>query len=115
MGYTPLARWRNFTLDNLKTILKIYPDMTYDIPRLQDIDQIEQKLSVYKRPVHQLVCQLVFDCRREKSKVQSYLYSSDDENLERYLHFWFKMYVAPNPYVKSEDPPISIFVAIANE
>lgn len=115
MGYTPLARWRNFTLDNLKTILKIYPDMTYDIPRLEAIDQIEEKLRGYKRTAYQHACQLGLECRGEKFKVQSYLYSFDDENLERYLHFWFKMYVAPNPYVKSEDPPISIFVAIANE
>lgn len=115
MGYTPLARWRNFTLDNLKTILKIYPDMTYDLPRLEAIDQIEEKLRGYKRTAYQHACQLGLECRGEKFKVQSYLYSFDDENLERYLHFWFKMYVAPNPYVKSEDPPISIFVAIANE
>src|SRR5690625_4863837 len=115
MGYTPLARWRNFTLDNLKTILKIYPDMTYDIPRLEAIDQIEEKLRGYKRTAYQHACQLGLECRGEKFKVQSYLYSFDDENLERYLHFWIKMYVAPNHYVKSEDPPISIFVLIANE
>ncbi|MED3654699.1 AAA family ATPase [Heyndrickxia sporothermodurans] len=115
MGYTPLARWRNFTLDNLKTILKIYPDMIYDMPRSEAIDQIEEKLRGYKRTAYQHACQLGLECRGEKFKVQNYLYSFDDENLERYLHFWFKMYVAPNPYVKSEDPPISIFVAIANE
>ena len=33
MGFTPMVRYRNFTVDNLKSILSIYPDMIRKIKR----------------------------------------------------------------------------------
>lgn len=115
MGYTPLARWRNFTLDNLKTILEVYPDMTKVLPRSAAIDMVEEKLSGYKRTAYQFACQLGLECRGANFKVQNYLYTFDDENLKRYLNFWFKMYVTPNPYVNSNEEPISIYIKLAEE
>ncbi len=115
MGYTPLVRWRNFTLDNLKTILEVYPDMTKVLPRSAAIDMVEEKLSGYKRTAYQFACQLGLECRGANFKVQNYLYTFDDENLKRYLNFWFKMYVTPNPYVNSNEEPISIYIKLAEE
>ncbi|WP_228201973.1 McrB family protein [Clostridium prolinivorans] len=115
MGYTPLVRWRNFTLENLKTILEIYPDMTSTLSRSEALDIIEQKLSGYKRTAYQFACQLGLECRGDKFKVQNYLFTFDDDNLIKYLNFWFKMYVTPNPYINSNEAPISIFKALAEE
>lgn len=115
MGYTPLARWRNFTVENIKSILKIYPDMTSDLSRHNALNAAEESLKGYKRTAYQHACQLGLECRGEKFKVQNYLYSFDDENLKKYLNFWFKMYVVPNPYVNSTEAPISIYQALAYE
>lgn len=32
MSFTPFARYRNFTLANLKALLEVYPDMARSIP-----------------------------------------------------------------------------------
>ena len=32
MSFTPFARYRNFTLENLKALLEVYPDMARSIP-----------------------------------------------------------------------------------
>lgn len=115
MGYTPLVRWRNFTLENLKTILDVYPDMVKNLPRSYAVDMVEEKLSGYKRTAYQFACQLGLELRGEDFKVQEYLYSFDDTNLKKYLDFWFKMYVTPNPYVNSDEEPISIYLKLAEE
>ena len=113
MSYTPFARWRNFTLENLKSVLELYPDLLEKTSREIVADQIEEKFPGYKRTAYQFGCQLGIESRASYFASQNYLHFLDDEGLEKYLGFWFKMYVCPNPYVYSEDEPCSPFAEIA--
>lgn len=89
--------------------------MVNGLPRSRALDIIEQRLTGYKRTAYQFACQLGLECRANEFKIQNYLFTFDDENLMKYLNFWFKMYVCPNPYVQSKEAPISIFKALAEE
>lgn len=115
MSYTPLVRWRNFTLNNLKAMLEVYPDMINTLPRSRAVDEMEKRLPGYKKTAYQFGCQLGLECRTDNLKVQNYLYSFDDVNLTKYLEFWFKMYVSPNPFIQSNEDPICIFKSLADE
>lgn len=115
MSYTPVVRWRNFTLDNLKSILSLFPDMLVQTSRKSVVDVIETKLQGYKATAYQFACQAGVEARKENFTQQNYLFALDDNGLEKYLGFWFKMYVCPNPYVKSDEQPICPFLEIAKE
>ena len=104
MSFSPFARYRNFTVDNLKSLLEVYPDMQAQLAWNEAGDIIENKLSGYKKTAYQQACQLGLEDRAsEHFQVQSYLFTFSNENLEKYLRFWMKTYYAPNPYVKSND------------
>lgn len=114
MSFAPLVNWRNFTLSNLKAILEVYPDMVDSISQRDAYDEIESNFGGYKKTAYQFACQLGLEDRSKESFViQNYLYTFSDENLKKYLEFWFKTYYAPNPFVKSEDESIMIFKVIA--
>lgn len=116
MGFTPMVRYRNFTVDNLKSILSIYPDMIIKIKRSEAVDIIESNFKGYKKTAYQYACQLGIEDRSDENyRIHSYLYSFDDEYLKMYLEFWFKIYFAPNPFVKGTDRSINIFVELAKE
>jgi len=116
MSFTPVVRYRNFTLNNLKAILEIYPDLISKVDKSEAYDFIESKLKGYKRTAYQYACQLGLEDRSVSYfKTHDYLYSFDDENLIKYLEFWLKTYFAPNPYVKSDDKPIIIYEEIAKQ
>lgn len=116
MGFTPMVRYRNFTVDNLKSILSIYPDMVRKIKRSEAADIIESNFKGYKKTAYQYACQLGIEDRSDDTyRIHSYLYSFDDEYLKMYLEFWFKVYFAPNPFVKGTDRSINIFVELAKE
>ena len=116
MGFTPMVRYRNFTVDNLKSILSIYPDMIRKIKRSEAVDIIESNFKGYKKTAYQYACQLGIEDRSDENyRIHSYLYSFDDEYLKMYLEFWFKIYFAPNPLVKGTDRSINIFVELAKE
>ena len=38
MSFTPFARYRNFTLANLKSLLEVYPDMADSISWIKSIN-----------------------------------------------------------------------------
>ena len=114
MGYAPLVNWRNFTVPNLKSILEVYPDMLKSVTQREAYDIIEDNLGGYKKTAYQFACQLgLEDKSKEIFEIQNYLYSFDDNNLKKYLEFWFKIYYAPNPFVKSDDESIIIYKEIA--
>lgn len=117
MSYTPLVRWRNFKVENLKTILNIIPDLPQDLSRRDMVDKIEENMPGYKKTVYQFACQLGIECRGEKFKIQNYLYALNDQGLEMYLKFWFKNYVTPNPYIKADASiiPINIYYELGRE
>ena len=115
MGYAPFARWRNFTLDNLKSMLELYPDLYNKTQRETVVDKLETQLKGYKRTAYQWACQLGIDTKTDNFTTQNYLYCFNDDGLKMYLAFWFKMYVSPNPYVQSDDSPICIFAEIAHK
>ena len=115
MSYTPFARWRNFTLENLKSMLALYPDMLERTSRDDVADSIEEDFPGYKRTAYQFGCQLGIESRAAFFSKQNYLYFLSDEGLKNYLGFWFKMYVCPNPYVQSADTPICPFQVIAKK
>lgn len=115
MSYTPFARWRNFTLENLKSMLELYPDLLDKTARNTVADNIENVFPGYKKTAYQFGCQLGIESRAEKFTNQNYLHFLSDAGLEKYLGFWFKMYVCPNPYVNSSDAPICPFAVIAKK
>lgn len=115
MSYTPFARWRNFTLENLKSMLELYPDLLSRTARGTVADDIEKVFPGYKRTAYQFGCQLGIESRTDYFTKQNYLYFLSDEGLEKYLGFWFKMYVCPNPYVNSSDAPVCPFIEIAEK
>lgn len=116
MSFTPFARYRNFTLANLKALLEVYPDMAKNILWEEAKNFSETKLKGYKRTAYQQACQFGLEDRSKDSfKTQNYLYTFDDENLEKYLVFWFKLYFAPNPHVKSADEPFLLYCRLCED
>lgn len=116
MAFSPFARFRNFTVDNLKALLEVYPDQAQKFSWSEAGDIIESVSAGYKKTAYQQACQFGLEDRGSDSfRVQSYLYTFDDNNLRNYLEFWIKTYYAPNPYVNSEDEPVLIFCELAKE
>jgi len=116
MAFSPFARFRNFTVDNLRALLEVYPDEARKLTWSEAGDLVEATSSGYKKTSYQQACQFGLEDRGENQfRVQSYLYTFDDANLLKYLQFWLKTYFAPNPYVHSEDEPILIYVELAKE
>lgn len=122
MAFSPLARYRNVTVDNLKSILEVYPDMVKHIPRREAVDLIEKTdtavASDYKKTASQLAGQLGLEDRSlDYFRVHNYLYTFSDEKLFDFLVFWFKTYYAPNPRVisKDNDEPFILYVRICEE
>ncbi|XRG77020.1 AAA family ATPase [Rossellomorea sp. GAMAL-10_SWC] len=116
MAFTPVVRWRNFTLENLKSILEIYPDLSKTIKREKVNGILEEQFSGYTRTSYQFACQLGLEDRSvDYLKVQNYLFTFTDENLEKYLEFWLKIYYSPNPYVQGEEDPIILFLEIGKK
>lgn len=116
MSFTPFARYRNFTLANLKALLEVYPDMARSIPWEEAKDFAEANLKGYKRTAYQQACQLGLEDRTKGSfRIHNYLYTFDDENLTKYLVFWFKTYFAPNPHVKSSDEAFLLYCRLCED
>lgn len=67
MSFTPFARYRNFTLANLKALLEVYPDMARSIPWEEAKDFAEANLKGYKRTAYQQACQLGLEDRTKDS------------------------------------------------
>ena len=116
MSFTPFARYRNFTLANLKALLEVYPDMAGSIPWDEAKDFAEEKSKGYKRTAYQQACQFGLEDRSNNNfKVHNYLYTFDDDNLSKYLVFWFKIYFAPNPYVNSKDEAFLLYCRLCED
>lgn len=116
MAFTPFSRFRNFTLDNLKALLEVYPDMQASFTWSEAGNLIETKSHGYKKTAYQQACQFGLEDRgSDRFRVQSYLFMFDDENLKRFLRFWMKTYYAPNPYVDSEEEPFIIYTKLAKK
>ena len=116
MAFTPVVRWRNFTLENLKAILEIYPDLSRRIKRENVNGILEEQFSGYIRTAYQFACQLGLEDRSiDHLKVQNYLFTFSNDNLEKYLEFWLKIYYSPNPFVQGEEDPVILFLEIVKK
>lgn len=116
MPFTPFARYKNFTIVNLKALLEVYPDMARSISWSEAKDFAEEKLPGYKKTAYQQACQLGLEDRSKDSfRIHNYLYTFDDENLSKYLEFWFKTYYAPNPYVDSQDEAFLLYCRLCED
>lgn len=116
MSFSPFARFRNFTVENLKALLEVYPDQAEQFTWGEAGELIESSSSGYKRTSYQQACQFGLEDRGNgRFRVQSYLYTFNDNMLEKYMQFWIETYYAPNPYINSDDEPILIFCEIAKE
>ena len=116
MAFSPFARFRNFTVDNLKALLDVYPDMATKFSWSEAGDLIENVSSGYKKTSYQQACQFGIEDRGNGNfRVHSYLYSFNDDYYEKYLKFWIKTYYAPNPYVNSDDEPMLIYCELVKE
>lgn len=116
MAFSPFARFRNFTVENLKALLEVYPDMA-DKLSWHDVGEIVEGVAKgYKRTSYQQACQFGLEDRgNDNFRVQTYLYTFDDDNLKNYVEFWLKTYFAPNPYVNSDDEPMIIYCELVKE
>lgn len=111
MTFSPFARFRNFTLTNLKSLLELYPD-SFDSLTWDEVGNIiETRSKGYKKTAYQQACQFGLEDRSDPNnfRIQNYLYTFEDDNLLKYLGFWAYTYFAPNPYVNSHEEPILIF------
>ncbi len=116
MSFSPFARFRNFTVANLKSFLDTYPDMASKMSWNDAIKAVDAAWPGYKKTAYQQACQMGLEDRSEDEfRVHNYLYEFDDDNLKKYLEFWIKVYYAPNPYVNSTDTPRLLFCEIAEE
>ncbi len=116
MAFSPLARFRNYTVKNLKALLEVYPDLAGELSWGEAGDLAETQMDGYKKTAAQQGCQFGLEDRSGgRFRVQTYLYTFEDGNLERFIRFWIKTYFAPNPYVKSEEPPFLIYCELAKE
>lgn len=116
MAFSPFARFRNFTVANMKQFFEVYPDMSTRLEWKTVIKDVDVKMKGYKKTAYQQACQLGLEDRSGVYfRTQSYLYTFDDENLNNYLEFWLKTYYAPNPYIKSNDTPMLIFCELSDE
>lgn len=113
MSFSPFARFRNFTLDNLKSLLEIYPE-AFDTMNWDEVGNIiESSHKGYKKTSYQQACQFGLEDKSDKQyRIQNYLYNFDDSYLRKHIEFWACTYYAPNPYVNSDDPSIIIFCEI---
>lgn len=110
MAFSPFARFRNFTVENLKALLEVYPDQAGKLTWSEAGNEVEAISNGYKKTSYQQACQFGIEDRgKDYFRVQNYLYTFDDEYLAKYLEFWIKTYYAPNPYVNSEDKPMLIY------
>ncbi|WP_288537772.1 AAA family ATPase [uncultured Holdemanella sp.] len=116
MAFSPFARFRNFTLENLKSLLELYPE-AFKLMNWDEVGNIiEAEHKGYKKTAYQQACQFGLEDKSEKSfKIQNYLYSFDDSNLMKYIQFWACTYYAPNPYVNSQDESIILFCKMGDE
>ncbi len=116
MAFSPFARFRNFTVDNLKALLEVYPDQADKLSWSEAGDIVEGVSKGYKKTSYQQACQFGLEDRGNGNfRVQTYLYTFDDEYLKKYMEFWIKTYYAPNPYVNSDDEPMLIFCELIKE
>lgn len=117
MGFTPFARVKNITLQNLKMYLAMYPELLFDPSWDSVITMIDSEHKGYKRSYYQQTCQLGLENRTEnrnhieKYEYRKYLQMFDDDSLNKYLNFWFKLYYVPNPYApsKTHDKSVILF------
>lgn len=116
MSFSPFARFRNFTLENLKALLDVYPDMAKQFSWGEAGDIVESESKGYKKTAYQQACQFGIEDRScDSFRVQSYLYTLDDKMLLKFLEFWMKTYFAPNPYVNSDDQPFILYCELGKE
>ena len=116
MAFSPFARFRNFTVDNLKALLEVYPDQAEKLTWSAAGDEIESVSRGYKKTSYQQACQFGLEDRGAGNfRVQTYLYTFDDDYLMKYMEFWMKTYFAPNPYVNSDDEPMIIYCELVKE
>ena len=116
MAFSPFARFRNFTLDNLKSLLEMYPE-AFDSMNWDEMGNIiESRYKGYKKTSYQQACQFgLEDKSGEQYRIQNYLYNFDESNLRKYIEFWACTYYAPNPYVNSNAEAILIFCEISKK
>ena len=116
MAFSPFARWRNFTVDNFKALLEVYPDLAKQFSWSEVGELIEKEINGYKKTAYQQACQFGIENRGiDQYKIHNYLFTFEDKNIEKYLQFWMKTYYAPNPYVQSDDEPIIIYCELLKE
>lgn len=116
MSFTPVVRFRNFTLKNFKRAIELYPDMKKKLTWDDVGNIIESENNGYKRTAYQLACQLGLENRSSSEfNTQDYVYFLNDKYLEVYLRFWAKTYYAPNPFVSSNENSILIYCTAAEK
>lgn len=113
---TPLVRWKNFTVENLKYILNLYKE-EYGKLLWKDVNLlIDSECGGYIKTSYQFAGQLGLEYKEYKKnnifKIQNYLLEFTDEMLKKYLEFWFMLYYAPNPRVSNsnDDLPKILYV-----
>ena len=74
MSFSPFARFRNFTLENLKALLDVYPDMAKQFSWGEAGDIVESESKGYKKTAYQQACQFGIEDRSYGKHEGGYAY-----------------------------------------
>ncbi|MGL5126494.1 MAG: hypothetical protein ACRC6U_11040, partial [Fusobacteriaceae bacterium] len=115
MNHTPFARGKNFSLESLKIYLDLYK-VEYSNLTKREVEQlIEKDLSGYTKTYYQNMSQFGLEYKESPDGVfwyQDYLKNMSDNELNKYIQFWFMTYYSPNYRVTGDDNPQLIYVSI---
>ncbi|MGL4999470.1 MAG: hypothetical protein ACRC5T_10920, partial [Cetobacterium sp.] len=97
---TPLVRVTNFTVEKIKEFLNMYEE-NYQNNNNEFVEsELEKKKSGYKKTYYQWGTQLGIQYSEVVKggifKYHEYLKGFQEEDLKKYLEFWFMTYYAPN-------------------
>ena len=82
MAFSPFARWRNFTVDNFKALLEVYPDLAKQFSWSEVGELIEKEINGYKKTAYQQACQFGIENRGiDQYKIHNYLFTFEDKNI----------------------------------
>lgn len=115
MNYTPLARGRNFDLENLKNYLQLYKPEHNKSNRKDVEEYLEAALPGYLKTYYQNMSQFGLEYKEPNNGIflyQEYLQNFNDEQLKNYIEFWFMIYFCPNYRVNSVDTPQILYISI---
>ena len=108
----PICRWRYFSVDNVRALLKLFPDerLGYE----EGEAAVETQWPGWSHTAYQLAAQVGL-VRREGPDFEyhRYLHFLSDDGWAAYMRFWLRTYPIPNPYVRGfNQEPVVLYARV---